>query len=71
LKTDLLPMKIKRLNNMKLRRALTTNKGLGTLHHLRLQLLLAHKVNPTLPPLKEAPGLILAISSQNKVTLGI
>jgi len=71
LKTDLLPVKIKRLNNVKLLRALTTNMGLGTLHHLPLQLLLALKVNPTLSAVNEAPGIILAISSENRVILGI
>jgi len=65
-------VKIKRLNDVKLLRALTTNMGLGALHHLPLRLLLlALKVNPTLSAVKEAPGIILAISSGNRVILGI
>ena len=71
MKTDLLPMKIESLNNVNLLRALTTNKRLGTLHHLPLQLLLAIKVNPTLSAVKVPPEIILAISSKNRVIFGI
>ena len=65
-------MKIKRLNNVKLLRALTTNMELGTLHHhLPLRLLLALKVNPTLSAVKKHLEIILAISFKNRVIFGI
>ena len=44
LKTDLIPVKIKRLNNVKLLRALKANRVLGTLHHMSLQLPLVLKL---------------------------
>jgi len=71
LKTDLLPMKIKRLNNAKLLRVLTTNKELGTLHHIPLQLPLVLKGNPAFSVVQVPPGIILAISFQNRVILDI
>jgi len=71
LKTNLIPVKIKRLNNMKLLRALRANRVLGTLHHMPLQLPLVLKASPTLSTVKVSPGIILAIPSEHRVILGI
>ena len=73
LKTDLLPMKIKRLNNAKLLRVLKTNKELGTLHHIPLQLPLVLRGNPAFSAVlvQWPPRIILAISFENGVILDI
>jgi len=71
LKTDRLPMKIKRLNNTKLLRVLTTNTELGTLPHIPFPLPLLLKGNPAFSAVKVPPGIILAIFFENRVILDI
>ena len=71
LKTDLIPVKIKRLNDVKLLRALKANRVLGTLRHMPLQLPLVLKANPALSTVKVSPGIILAIRVPCRLVHGL